>query len=617
MDRQHRCIPSYPDWVWFGQRTDAELAELANAPQANGVRWFQEAYRWLFDRRKACHTANSLPEPRALRSGGPGRELVPVLADSERGQLGFLTIDSLRKYGRPVADLSSQENSDNVYIMAKYIFDLFRKLEYDLGDPIPELHLPAGGGTSLSLPAMMGAMSRILGTYWPQTLVATGCFTGEKLACVSPDSLTNKMTVAKRFGYTTLVVVEGQEFPVPMSAVNLEIKYVRSDPVSAMRDLLDLAEQPDESAESVAKLLAIYAKDNVQGEIPFSELEKQLQPYITSRFPLVRHVACDICSRYALHQGMTQEAQSYRIQEESLCWNEYPSGWLGHYLRFEEIASHAVIAIDAGLWNEQEEIHQKLNERYDHLLRAQKGEFADAADVFDLMALSNTRGQRRQYLARMNQSNDLLRLAWNDFYLLHDNWESIFDYCEKVGRTDSTWERQRNYCIAALVDVKQMNIPWYELNGAEDFLHVLTNEQFDSSNAYDLIARIHSVYLTNPSPSKTDVSALFNDAVSLFKQGRGVFNYLPTELLLRYGWGTNEERCNASKLLETASLLSPTLPSSSILTLLAIRLRAVLAHEGITVPGNPVLPPEGTPLRHWADELLASSAQAAIDRCPY
>jgi hypothetical protein len=183
--------PSNPDWQWFGTLSTSDIEMFAS--HNPNILWLQEANAWLEDRSGA----------------GPPENYVPVLTvgGQEDGQLGFITIDEKRTYGQ---SSNPSQFESHAYYAAKIIFDLFKPFHHSLGEPLVEIHLDeTGDGNSLSLPAIIAALQRLTGIVLPNTVVSTGCLCleNENLAPVNPVTLSNKIKVAKRFGYETLLVV--------------------------------------------------------------------------------------------------------------------------------------------------------------------------------------------------------------------------------------------------------------------------------------------------------------------------------------------------------------------------------------------------------------------------
>jgi hypothetical protein len=191
--------PSNPDWQWFGSlSSDKETAQKVK--DNPNVEWLQKANTWIT--RTAQHVLC-----------GPPQHYVPVLTvNNSNGRLGFLIIDEKITYGN-TASSEYNEFESHAYNAAKLIFDLFKPFQHNLGEPLVDIYLDqTGGGSSLSLPAMIAALQRLTGICLPDTVVSTGCFclTKGKLLSVDSNTLSLKIDTAKRFGYKKIILVEGQ-----------------------------------------------------------------------------------------------------------------------------------------------------------------------------------------------------------------------------------------------------------------------------------------------------------------------------------------------------------------------------------------------------------------------
>lgn len=613
-------VPSTSDWTWLGGCRTEDLARYASSPRHREKRWFQEAYRWIYDRLPESARAG-LSVPRSDQAAGPPRTWVPVLGKSDSGGiLGFVSIETAPSVGLPSSfseKANQEENRRHAYNAGDFVVRLFRGLDDRLGVPVVTTHLPSGGGSSLSLPVFMAALGKILNLCWPDTLVATGCFENEqfneRLMPVPAETLPAKVDAAQRFGYRTLILVAGQQ---GAEHINMETRFVSSDPLSALFDLLSMAEGFGQNAEPVAKLLAAYSQKRVE-IAPFDEVKSTIEPFLSSPLPLVRHVANDLCSRSALHNGFTDLSQKHREEEGALRWQEYPTGWLGHYLRYEQVASWAIIAVDSGLWEDDEEVHRQADSRLRHLEEAKNKRFADANDFLAILALKNTRALRRRFLARFRHNSALLNSAWSDLWSLHDDWDSLFDYCRKIDRLDSTWERQRNYAMATLTDAKRMNLSLDQLPGAEAFLRRFAERERLDGNSYDLTAWLERRFIINEKPPESELAELIERADALCQSYYP--NVLPYEALLRFGFGTEAQKEYALQRLEHLMGLSTPSDSGGILSVLKLRTRALLTQNGRTSPKEPNHPAKNTLFPHLADlavQLLAAP-ETLIDRVPY
>ncbi|GHT47164.1 hypothetical protein FACS189454_09300 [Planctomycetales bacterium] len=599
-------IPATPDWQWFGSLNDEQLAEYV-ADNSN-IAWLQDAERWRTGRKNVLFLRNYAPV---------------LTAANGDGQLGFIAVDNNTTYGEK---FFPSEFEEHAYTAASFVFDLFRPFDKSLTTPHINILLnKTGGGSSLSLPTMIAALQRLTGIRLPDTIVATGCFDNsrKRLLPVSPDTLPAKIKVAKRFGYRMLLVVKGQTFSPNASGVgDIQIIEVDENPQLALFDVIKLAENQNDAEEGIARLLGTYSNRRIC--VGIDEAERITKPFVNSISELVRHVANDICSRAALHQGKTEKSAVYRKAAGTLEWDEIPTDALGHYLRYEEVASSSVLAIDSGEWDDNFYAHTELDKRIEHLKQAVKGGFADADDYLSLFAMLNTRALRRRFVSRYARVLEL-QSAWNDLTYFYSEWDKIFAYANRIDRRDTTFERQRNYCLECLADWYHLIIPHSsvakELPLAKEFLSSyklrMGFAEDNKLNGFDCIAWIHYRYLIDEPFWDSDGEL----AIYRIRNCGGLEfpNYISYELLLRYRTISQEERDFCVKKLRCAyNEQQKRLKDSpaSIMSILALRTRQILLNNDCRNLRHPVTPPKDTPLRKIYDDLL-SAPDTLIERCPY
>ncbi|MDR2757356.1 MAG: hypothetical protein LBC20_16785 [Planctomycetaceae bacterium] len=599
-------INSGPDWKQFGSLSDEQIEnDLADDNNSN-IDWFHDAIKWKKNR----------------LVGGPPENYVPILTANLQvgGQLGFLVVTEKQTYGE---SLNPSELESHAYKAAKIIFDLFKPLYHSHKTPLVEIHLnQTGCGNSLSLPAIIAALQLLTGIVLPNTVVSTGCLENNSLTPVNPDTLVNKIEVAKRFGYKTLLTVKGQK-GINNIADGIEIIEVDSNPLLALFDIIKLATNKDNAAEGIACLLAAYSNRNIRDNL--KNVEAIIFPFTKSESNLVRHVAYDLLSRAALHNGETEKSANYRQAARILDWDEIPTNNLGHYLRYEQSASCSVLAVDSGEWDDIHYSHQEVDKRISHLQDAINGKFADADDYLSLLAMLNTRALRRRFLARLNcissrtKAIELLKSAWNDLTFLKKEWTKIWNYASKIDRRDTAFERQRNYCLECLADYKRIanntdETLTSEFIGANEFLDLLSRQEFSVASGFDFAAWVQYRYICNRDCklSEKELNQFIEQVDRAYQDWRGYPNFLAYELLLRYRFvdDSQKEHCLA-QLQKVKRVDEPT----SIETLLALRTRQFLLDNGYKVV-EPITPPENTPLRKIYDDLI-SDLKTLMDSCPY
>ncbi|MDR2168670.1 MAG: hypothetical protein LBP59_00830 [Planctomycetaceae bacterium] len=597
--------PPNPDWKWFGSLSTQDVEKYTNSNP--NITWLQNAKNWIKNR----------------SAEGPPDGYVPVLTAAGRsgGQLGFITVDEKRTYGK---SSNPSEFESHAYDAAKIVFDLFKPFNTSLGEPFVEIYLDLrGGGDSLSLPAVIAALGRLVGISLSDIFVSTGSLSGGNLKPVNADTLANKIEVAKRFGYKKLIVVKGQDGIIDIDGI--EIIEVDVNPLSALFDIIELSTNQNDVGIGIARLLAAYGNRNIRNKL--DKVESVVKPFLCNSNNIVRHIANDLLSRSALHNGATEKSAEYRKTAGALNWNEIPTDNLGHYMRYEQAASCSVLAVDCGEWHDDHFYHNEVDKRLSNLTQAIIGKFADADDYLSALTMLNTRALRRRFIARLNygakQSHAiaLLKSAWNDLTFMINDWDKIWNYADKIYRYDTNFERQRNYCLECLADYKRIanGTSTMELVRINEFLNLLKYENKDNAiftlkDGFDYIAWIQYQYIFNDKNKLSeDELAKFIDKVdATFEKWIAYPNFLAYEFLLRYKFvnGSQKEHC-----LSQLTRVNLDVEATSIETLLMLRTRQVLMDNGIKV-ADPVVPPEDAQLRKIYDDLV-SNTNTLINRCPY
>jgi hypothetical protein len=462
-------------------------------------------------------------------------------------------------------------------------------------------------GTSISLPAIIAALQHIFDLHLPDGIIATGCLENGILVPVSEDTLSDKIAVAKKFGYKKLVLVEGQK-GIPADNP-LEKVFVNTDPILAIFDLM-LLRGVIPKDRHLARLL--FAYDQKEGRSLNTE---RLKKFLNNKSKLIRYITHDIFSRNALHQGKTTESKKYRQQIGTLEWYEIPSGYLGHYLRYEQIAATAILEVDLGIWNDKVEIHSELDKRFNHLKNAIDGKFADRDDYLSALVLANTRALRQRFLARLEQTPKRFESAWNDLIFLFEDWQKIFDYAQRKLKKNYTPQRQRNYCLELLTDYWNIYKALPKWNGVDLFLDTCTKDfkKDGWKDAFNKIAELNYRTITKQPLTEKELATFIKRAQANFSETNKYPNFILYENILRFYPNTEQREYCLDKLAEVLPEL--TKEQSSIFIVLALRTRQILLNNGRKVP-EPVLPNKGTELRNIANKLL-SEPKTLIERCPY
>ncbi len=635
---------SCEDWGWFGRTGSFELAKAGTDEYA--APWAHNAYRWFYDRLPDSKKPEYTTPLNDAKSVGPPERLVPLPAAGKNGQtpfeqgaIFFLSVDSNGSRD----DENNIGTKDSVLHYAcqaaRYSYDMFRILDANVGYPRVELFVDEEceiDGGSLALPAMIAAVCRVLRIHVPDTIISTGLFetdsNSSELRPVAPNSLSDKIVAAVRYGYHKIAVVQGQlgaggcspadvldslvvNGTLPQDTV-LEFFEVDPDPLLATFRIV--SEIPDSAATELAGLLAIFDKRYLRSD-PYRNnglVFETVSPYLKSTSPLTRHVAADILRRRALHLGKTLEAEAWRKKTPELRPVDYPSGWLGSYLKYETAASQSVLKLDLGIWDDAE------HDRADRILDRLKGNIQDgAADIEEVrsaMALANTKAYRLRFRGRLEESKGLFENAWSELVAFYSFWDDLFEYTHRMGLIKETRNRQLNQCLECQFD-------YWTLTGkvlpSPDELYPVDFGLLDNvRDAFDLVAWLHFRLLSNQLPSSEELERYVAIADSRYDDCKRYPNYLPYEkaILLRLGDVRFQSRmkqrlADAKHLRESLDVSKPF--SNSITALLAIRTAFALecpddaasVFERMDDTGN---------LKQIARRLLADPERIGF-RCPY
>ena len=460
------ATPSTINWAWLGTRTVEDIASRATQA-SEAATWLKHAYAWMYarlDDSRRCNLPRPIAEPR-----GPSAGMVPVLGATSTGTgcLGFVAVRfEATSCPNPTDDMESA-----VQEAAEAVGDVFRSLDFNLGHPHWRLDVRPGGGRSVGLSSVVASLISLLSLSVREDFAATGCFTsGEGLSPVPPDTLSAKLQAAKRWGYQRILVVEGQT-GIPTDC-GLEFVEIPRDLAYALFAILrEIADGP--AAQAVARLLAVFDQAVVRADPRDRDPDHTLRmtgEFIDPSKPaLVRHVAHDIRSRALLHAGLTAEAAAERELADTLRPGslEFPSGWLGEYLKWHQVAHHAVLALDQGRWDDDEPEHRQLDRTLDRLLGAIEDRRAGREELLAALFLTNTRARRLDFLGRWHRDAILLHRAWTEVTRFRPHWQPLFEYSREIGLRDSNLNRQQNYCLDLLASYWHLeghiSEPWLDI----------------------------------------------------------------------------------------------------------------------------------------------------------
>jgi len=609
--------PPNIDWAWFGAQTVEDIARRATQESEPAV-WIKHAYAWIYARLDASRRRN-LPRPIAAPRG-PSAGMVPVLGATSTGIgcLGFVAVRfESTSCPKPTDDMECA-----VQEAAESVGDVFRRLDFDLGHPHWRLDAWLGGGRSVGLSSVVASLISLLSLSAREDFAATGCYaSGVGLSPVAPDSLSAKLQAAKRWGYPRILVVEGQT-GIPTDC-GLEFVEIPQDLVYALFAILrEIADGP--AAQAVARLLAVFDQAVVRADPRDQDLDHTLRmtgEFIDPSKPaLVRHVAHDIRGRALLHAGQTAEAVAERELADSLRPGalEFPSGWLGEYLKWHQVAHHAVLALDQGRWDDDEPEHRQLDRTLDRLLGAIDDHRAGREELLAALFLSNARARRLDFLGRWHRDAGLLRRAWTEVTRFLPQWEPLFEYCREIGLRDSNLNRQQNYCLDILASYWHLEgylpAPWLDI--ASTFWSSDAELEINRLGPFDLPYFLRWRVLSGHPIDEAIVARALETGGRMFDEnGNGYPFFLVFETVLRYGLGNERQRGLAAEKLARSKLFSKDLPNTSILTLLALRADQLLFQANCP-HGSARRPQHGTRLGDLFEELVTQS-ELLVDRIPY
>jgi hypothetical protein len=506
--------------------------------------------------------------------------------------------------------------------VATAVADAFRRLDHDLGQPYIELFLGDAGGASIGLSAVIAALVNLLSLTPREDFAATGCFDAkQELTPVEPTTLPVKVETAKQWAYRRLLVVEGQAGVPPRCGLEI-VKIPRNLIYALFAILREVTVSPNGFA--LARVLAVFDQAAVRADPRDQDLARTLritQDFVNPATPeLARHVAHDIRSRALLHAGRTNEADEEKKKADALRPEplEFPSGWLGDYLKWHQVAHHAVLALDQGRWEDAEPEHQILDRTLERLLGAISDQQAGREELLAALFLGNTRARRLDFLGRWHRDSDLLCRAWDDVTRFRPLWPALFDYCRQIGLRDGDLHRQHNCCLDVLASYWHLkgHLPdsWFKIG--HTFWPEASSVEVEQLGPFDLPNLLRWKVISGQEVGVDLVDRVLKAARRMFDRAHGRYpTFLAFEAVLRYGVGSEEQQRQAADALARSCLFASAFSPASILTLLALRAERLLTAFGYSHL-MPTRPTRGTPLAVRVDELLRHPDEL-VDRCPY
>ncbi len=610
-----------PDWDVYFCLNLAEAAEEGRGP----FQWTRNAYAWLHGRLDEARR-RGLPSPTDdAEPVGPPSKLFPVLLSDYSKSGGAMAFIELGISGCAAAE-GIEDFLHPPQQAADAAAAFFRRLGADVQHPHISFNPPYevyGGSGSLS--AFIITLVHLLG--WkpaPDDICATGMWEDKKFRPVEPESLEGKTTVARKWGYRKLFVVEGQR---GLDVVEgMEVIEVPSDPEFAcLKIARHLVSNEETADEGFARVLAIFDQAAVRDEPHDSDLDRIMrmtEPFAVSKYSLAKHIAHDIRSRALLHAGRTDESEIERRCAEQVEPDLKPDGWLGDYLRWGQTAHRSVMAVDMGQWDENDRDHQRLRRVLDHLHKGAEEEGSGGKrELFAALQLANTDGMRLEFLGRLREDVDLLGKAWRRRTRLMQYWPHIMQYAQKLGLRDTSMHRQHNYCMDVLASYHALTgeLPsgWEPDWGAMKFYPCKTDieELADGRFPFDVFNWLRWQSITGNKLTEQEVEKALRST-----KGKSYYPYtLIYEAVLRHApVQMHGLRLRAARRLAEADFFDPSkLSRRSILTILSIRARRLLEEfKDVIEAPRPVEPEPETALARLAEELLREPDKIAA-RCPY
>lgn len=640
--------PAAPDWAWAFSQSPAALAELVRGRRAR--LWVERFVRGLDDR--LGHTLGLPPCHRpAAQAVWMPNHLVPIVgalpsqAGGVGGGLGVMELFSIDPHTQPARIPPEQAQVDNpvaaaraglALVCATLIEVMPRANAIDV-----RLHMAQpGAGSSVSFPAGIGALLRILGCAWPADLVATGGIdvrSGRFLSAVR-DTIEAKARTAAAFGYKRLaVVIDDDDAPLPEVIGGLRVIPLPAHPVALLMALAQL-DGVDFHEEQLVCALALYdLRIARQGAHMIEQVIEETEPYVSCGAPIVEHIAWDMRSRMLLHAGRSDEARAAMEEADKrngMGWR--PEGRLGEVLRYQRVAHRSIVHLDLGEWNDDLRCHGEV----DALIAELDARWPTRHERLMRLFLANSRARRHEFLGRLHGDAARFDAAWSDLTCDQSEWTPLLDtYArEQLQLSDTTSARVENQLVdlAASRLARGVSLPeqWRTLIASRNMTRSALARNDDSAvlvfdgpsgelaiggDGFDACAglQLHAVLGKGGLP---DELAPLQDAISC--------RLTPSAAAgLPFPWFVWLER--VALALASQGGQSFTLPnqawsgllgcdSNSIMRILALRSAHTLATlgEGANELFALAPPDPRTPLRALFDDL-ASQEKLVLQRAPY
>jgi hypothetical protein len=392
---------------------------------------------------------------------------VPLLFhnnNSQSGEIGWLSLISAET-GRGVVRSSTERCCrDTLKTLSKFLgyeaptldahLDLFAKSPNDDLD-----------GSSASLAILLDWVFDVLGLA-PQDdqrcplgrWAATGGWDLEK-KCFTPvdsNALTTKAEAALRWGYGTLILVDGQTMPADFPP-EINLIELPPEPIEALLVLLEQEAMTDRIEQDLSKLRLLLKTiragwvNNPKNRFaqPPNLVNTLHEHAIRDNKATLRVLTADILCRHAFHSGSDLAFDYLAEIRENIDQARILDPRTSNYFRHEWFTSPAEGLIDLGYWDQSQNSVQKYWKVIE--ARSQRDDVPnwDIPRHFGIFALNNMISFREDFVARITEDKDValshLSNCLDRRILYQDLWSDFWDGHQY--REDTYPERQGNLLI--------------------------------------------------------------------------------------------------------------------------------------------------------------------------
>lgn len=422
---------------------------------------------WKNDRRRGSpHAWDQIRWWQGIPGGRRPRG-VPLLfhLDGEtEGEIGWLSLAPLQT-GKGVARGSTHRNCRETL---KSLSEFLGQESPDLGVRIElHSHCPENDldGSSASLAVLLDWVFDVLGlspndqTRCPLgRWVASGGWSIDRKCFipVEPEVLASKARAALRWGYDTLILVEGQKLPKDFPT---EIRCIElpEEPIEALLTLLEQEEMTTRIEEDLSKLPPLLKtiragwinNPSKRFAAPPNLVNTLHEHAIRDQKATLQILTADILCRHAFHSGSDNAFDYLSEIRENIPKARILDTTTSNYFRHEWHASHAEGLVDLGYWDQNEPPARELWQEIEHHSDRQSIPDWDIPGQFGIFALNNMISFRDAFVARVSEQKVDTFQHLNNCYLrrslYQDLWSDFWD-CHR-DRYDTYPERQGNLLI--------------------------------------------------------------------------------------------------------------------------------------------------------------------------